>query len=398
MVAEQQTVRAYPAPFGINVAHVLGYLSPITEDELRRARPRTTTGRSTAPPSVGRAGVEKQYDEWLRGLPGYSRVAVDSMGRVLGDDGAVEARPATPWSPPSTPRCRASSSSSCAERIKAASAPTVDTVTGRNVRRRLRRRGRARGQDRPGRRDGQPADVRPRRVGRRHQHQRARAALLREGRHPAALAGDPGPVRPRLDVEAVHDRRRPAERLRHRRHAALLVGFQVGNRVFKNYESGAYGNIGFAKALEVSCNTFFYRIGYDYWQEFGSDVDDVDAKDPLVEEAKTFGFGSRTGIDLPGEATGRIADRQWKRDYYESMKDYYCGIAASRRTPRPATSSTGSPASSASRATPTAPATRSTSPSARATRSSRRCSSRGPTPRSSNGGTLCAAHGWPRPS
>jgi penicillin-binding protein 2 len=104
-------------------------------------------------------------------------------------------------------------------------------------------------------------------------------------------------------------------------------GFQVGNRVFKNYESGAYGTIGFAKALEVSCNTFFYRIGYDFWQRLGSDVDDVDARDPLVEIAKEFGFGQRTGADLPGEAPGRIADRRWKRAYYESMKDYYCGIA-----------------------------------------------------------------------
>ena len=63
--------------------------------------------------------------------------------------------------------------------------------------------------------------------------------------------------------------------------------------MFKNYESGAYGYIGFDKALEVSCNTFFYRVGYDFWQRFGSDVADVNAKDPLVEEAKTFGFGSR---------------------------------------------------------------------------------------------------------
>jgi len=103
--------------------------------------------------------------------------------------------------------------------------------------------------------------------------------------------------------------------------------FRVGNRDFKNYESGAYGSISFAKALEVSCNTFFYRIGYDYWRRLGSDVDDVDAKDPLVEAAKDWGFGEETGIDLPGEASGRIADRQWKRDYYESMKDYYCGIS-----------------------------------------------------------------------
>ncbi len=96
--------------------------------------------------------------------------------------------------------------------------------------------------------------------------------------------------------------------------------------MFKNYESGAYGTIGFQKALEVSCNTFFYRVGLNFWQKYGSDVADVDARDPLVEEAKIFGFGKPTGIDMPGEASGRIADRKWKRDYYKSMKDYYCRI------------------------------------------------------------------------
>ena len=103
-------------------------------------------------------------------------------------------------------------------------------------------------------------------------------------------------------------------------------GFQVGNRVFKNYESGSYGNIGFAKALEVSCNTFFYRIGYNFWQKYGTDVADVSAKDPLVSMAKKFGFGKTTGIDIPGEASGRIADRRWKLAYWKSMKDYYCKV------------------------------------------------------------------------
>ena len=92
VLAEQQSVRAYPQPYGINLAHVLGYLSPITEDESTRPR-RTTTPRSTAPPSVGRAGIEKEYDRWLRGMPGYKSVAVDSMGRVLGDDGEVAGQP-----------------------------------------------------------------------------------------------------------------------------------------------------------------------------------------------------------------------------------------------------------------------------------------------------------------
>ena len=80
------------ARYGINLAHVLGYLSPITEDEYDAARAdgdRSVNGAS----SVGRAGVEKQYDEWLRGMPGYRSVAVDSMGRVLGDDSELAGQP-----------------------------------------------------------------------------------------------------------------------------------------------------------------------------------------------------------------------------------------------------------------------------------------------------------------
>ncbi|WP_246354811.1 penicillin-binding transpeptidase domain-containing protein [Nocardioides ungokensis] len=91
VVAEQQSVRAYPQPFGDNLAHVLGYLSPITAQEYDRAQKhgdRSLNGAS----SVG-AGVEKQYDAWLRGMPGYKRVAVDSMGRVLGNSSEVKGQP-----------------------------------------------------------------------------------------------------------------------------------------------------------------------------------------------------------------------------------------------------------------------------------------------------------------
>jgi penicillin-binding protein 2 len=103
-------------------------------------------------------------------------------------------------------------------------------------------------------------------------------------------------------------------------------GVQVGNRWFKNYESAAYGMIDFARALELSCDTFFYRVGLSFWNRFGSDPSDVNAKDPLVEQAKAFGFGQKTGIDIPGEASGRIADRHWKLDYWNAMKGYYCKV------------------------------------------------------------------------
>ena len=41
---------------------------------------------------VGRAGLEKRYDRWLRGVPGVREVAVDSMGRVIGLDGVRQPR------------------------------------------------------------------------------------------------------------------------------------------------------------------------------------------------------------------------------------------------------------------------------------------------------------------
>ena len=96
VVAEQASVRAYPRPFGVNLAHVLGYLSPITEDEFDAAQDSDDQSLNGAS-SVGRAGIEKQYDEWLRGLPGYRRVAVDSMGRVLATTARSSRLPATPW-------------------------------------------------------------------------------------------------------------------------------------------------------------------------------------------------------------------------------------------------------------------------------------------------------------
>jgi penicillin-binding protein 2 len=103
-------------------------------------------------------------------------------------------------------------------------------------------------------------------------------------------------------------------------------GLQVGNRWFKNYESAAYGNITFAKALELSCDTFFYRVGLHFWSKYGTDPDNVKAKDPLVAQAKDFGFGSDPGGDVSGAASGRIADRKWKLAYWKAMKGYYCKV------------------------------------------------------------------------
>jgi penicillin-binding protein 2 len=94
-------------------------------------------------------------------------------------------------------------------------------------------------------------------------------------------------------------------------------GFQVGNRVFKNYESGAYGYIGFAKALEVSCNTFFYRVGYDFWQQFGSDVADVDAATRWSRRPRRSASAARPASTCPGEAPAGSPTASGSCAYYE---------------------------------------------------------------------------------
>jgi penicillin-binding protein 2 len=324
VLVENQSVRSYPAPYGINAAHLLGYLSPITESEMDRAEKRqddSVHGASV----VGRAGLEKAYDAHLRGFPGYKKVAVDSVGRVLGDSGEIQGRVGDTLVTSIDARVQAVVEQQLAQTIKTARG-TVDEVTGR-----------------PYAADSGAAVVMEADTGRivamasqptydpqlwvggisqndlEGLYSQASGTPLLSRATQGQFA--PGSTwKPFMTAGALGDGYSHATQL------ACSSSLRVGNRDFKNYESGAYGYIGFQKALEVSCNTFFYRIGLNYWQKYGSDVSDVDARDPLVEEAKKFGFGKTTGIDLPGEASGRIADRQWKRDYYESMKDYYCEV------------------------------------------------------------------------
>ena len=331
VLAEQQSVRSYPAPYGVNLAHVLGYLSPITEDELDRAESDGDASLNGAS-AVGRAGVEKQYDSWLRGMPGYKSVAVDSMGRVLGDDGEVEARPGDTLVTTIDAKVQAMVEQQLAQTIQTAR-QTFDPVTDKNY---VADSGAAIVMEaKTGRivaMASQPTYDPGVWVGGISDRQLARLYSEKAGNPLLGRATQgqfaPGSTwKPMMALGALNNGYSPDTRL------DCSSGLQVGSRWFKNYESASYGMIGFDRALQLSCDTFFYRIGLGYWQKYGSDPEDVDARDPLVEEAKDFGFGSETGIDMPGEAPGRIADRRWKLAYFKSMKGYYCKVDAEQGAP-----------------------------------------------------------------
>jgi len=71
-------------------------------------------------------------------------------------------------------------------------------------------------------------------------------------------------------------------------------GLQVGNFYFRNHRSGHSGNLTFSQALAQSCNTWFYQVGLKLGAE------------PIIEWAHALGLGRRTGIPLAAESGGNI--------------------------------------------------------------------------------------------
>ena len=73
--------------------------------------------------------------------------------------------------------------------------------------------------------------------------------------------------------------------------------FTYGDRVFKDH--GAYGSIGIVRSIEVSSNVFYYKlalkIGFDNWTKYG----------------RMFGFGQKTGIDIPEETKGLLPSAEY---------------------------------------------------------------------------------------
>lgn len=73
--------------------------------------------------------------------------------------------------------------------------------------------------------------------------------------------------------------------------------FTYGGRSFKCH--GAHGTVDVRRAIQVSCNVFFYRLG----QRVGIDN--------LYKYGTMFGFGQLTGIDIAGEKPGLLPSRAW---------------------------------------------------------------------------------------
>ncbi len=77
--------------------------------------------------------------------------------------------------------------------------------------------------------------------------------------------------------------------------------YKEGNIIFKCWKEDGHGNLAIINAIANSCNVFFYTMG----RKLGIDK--------LSYYATLLGFGEKTGIDLPGEQVGLVPSQDWKR-------------------------------------------------------------------------------------
>lgn len=82
-------------------------------------------------------------------------------------------------------------------------------------------------------------------------------------------------------------------------------GVSLAGRFYRCWQTWGHGTVNLIKAIQVSCNTYFYQMGLRA------------GVDALYKYATEYGLGQKTGIDLPGESAGRAPNPQWKKDLNE---------------------------------------------------------------------------------
>ncbi len=311
-------IRSYPSLAGENGSHVLGYVGSVTEQDLAN-----TSQSYYRNEVIGKAGLEYQYNDYLRGSPGVKTVIVNrkesitSQSRdtapIPGDNlvtninaklqAATEKALASSVARSRAQGYHADSGAAVVMNVKTgailaiASWPTYDpTIWEKGL-------------------------------------TSAQAAALY-----SASTGVPALSRPVQGMFAPASTFKAISVV-----AAAKAGYnmnstydcpaqvKIGNRYFKNFEAKSQGKINMQTAIAVSCDTIWYQIAYDEWVRDGGLFPKSGLHDYFFKAAASFGLGKKTGIDLPGEATGRLPDRAWKERFYLQNKDFYCNFPTKAR-------------------------------------------------------------------
>lgn len=287
LYVQARTVRVYPE--GALLAHVLGYTGGIDSANLPRMREEGYRMGDT----VGREGLERYYESVLRGKDGFEYVQVNALEQkfgtlssservspqsgkrlVLGIDRdlqayleqVIEQRPERLKELWNNPCAAIISDPNTGEILAMASHPTFDPnwFTGG--------------------------------INQEHWdiiHNDPRKPLLNRA---VSASFPPGSTFKIITATAGLESGKitPTSTM-----ASPCTGtYRFGNRNFPCWNRGGHGALNVSGGLKNSCNIFFYQVGL------------LVGLEKLEEYARMYGVGSPTGIDLPGEASGRAPSQE----------------------------------------------------------------------------------------
>ncbi|TJZ55808.1 penicillin-binding protein 2 [Streptomyces piniterrae] len=324
--AEPTAVRRYGAPGKANTAQVLGYLSPVTDEEINKAK--DSSSPLLRSDQIGRSGLERTYDSELRGKAHVNRYEVDNLGRVIGQSRSEKGEAGSSVVTSIDARVQGVAEKELDQAMKDARKER-DRNTGTNYKA-----------------DAGAVVVMEAKTG------RVVAMASNPSYDPNAwVGGISGKDYAKLTGKnsnypllnrAIQGQAAPGSIFKVISTAAAVnAGYEFNGsypcgssytadgQTYKNFESQSHGAISLGRALEVSCDTVFYKLSHDEWRRDGGMKPKPAAKNWFYKTAHQFGLGKETGIDLPNEVTGRVPDRQWKQDFWKANKVGWCEQAKS---------------------------------------------------------------------
>ena len=310
--AQPVAIRSYPSYLDVNAAHVLGYVGPLTESDLLKDNGNQYFRSET----IGKTGLEIQYDSFLRGEPGIRTVIVDRKELVTRESQNTQPVAGDHLVTSLDVRLQASAEKALKDAVlrgrangytsDSGAAVVMDIKTGRILALASYPTYDPNAWER-GLTVQQASDL--------FSDKKSVPALNR------ALQGLFAPASTFKAVSVV---------------AAAAAGYdlnavykcpsevQVGTRAFQNFDSRNQGSMTMKKALAVSCDTIWYQIAFDEWLRDGGLRPKSNPNDYFFKAAQSFQITQKVGIDLPTESTSRLADRTYKKSWFEQNKDFYC--------------------------------------------------------------------------
>ncbi len=262
-------------PYANSLTHVLGYVAAVSEKELTGDPLLELPGAR-----IGKSGIERQYDDQLRGTAGTSQIEVNAYGRPIRELSRREGKPGDEL----VLTLDSGLQSYLHQRLmseQSAAAVVLDIHNGDVL-----ALSSVPGYDPNGFNLGLST--------------KDWNALIKDPLHPLTNKSINGTYAPGSTFKMIVALAAMEAGIGPN-HSAFCPGYmELGNARFHCWKRGGHGKTDMTKAIRRSCDVFFYDVA----NRIGIDA--------IADMAKRFGLGHEVGIDLPNERGGVVPTREWK--------------------------------------------------------------------------------------